>query len=87
MEISMKLTEYKTKHEHYFRDKDFKLQNEYKSYYNNNQLRTHCYFKDGERHGEYKIYNPDGSLDSKSYYSNGKNITDMYNKLKKWKSL
>jgi len=89
MEKFMKLKEYKNNYVHYFLDENDKLQGEYKSYYGNGQgqLYYKCYYKDSKRQGEYKRYSPDGSLKYKRYYSNGKDVTDMYNKLNVWKSL
>jgi len=87
MEKFMKLKEYKNKYEHYFVDGKGMLQGEFKLYHSNGQLEIHCFYKDDKIHGEYKRYYKDGSIDYKRYYSNGKDVTDMYNKLKKWKSL
>jgi len=69
----------------YFKNNN--IHGEYKEYYSGGQLWVHCYYKDNNRHGEYKRYYKDGSLNYIKYYSNDKDITDMYNKLKKWKSL
>jgi len=87
MEIIMKLKEHKTKRIHFFVDENGLLQGEYKSYHSDGSLYIHSYYKDDKRHGEYKQYNTDGSLECIEYYSNDKDVTDMYNKLKTWKSL
>ena len=87
MEKIMKLTEHKNEWRHYFQDENGLKQGEYKRYYSGEQLWIHYFYKDGKRHGECKEYNEDGSLDCKKYYSNGKDVTDMYLKLEKWKSL
>ena len=89
MEISMKLKEIKNKLTHFFEDEKGNIQGEYKQYYSNsnNRLFIHCYYKDGKLQGEYKLYNIDSSLKYTKYYSNGKDVTDMYHKLKTWKSL
>ena len=67
--------------------KDGKLHGEYKVYNKNGQLWIHYFYKEDIKHGECKRYSPDGSLDYTEYWSNGKDITDMYNKLNVWKKL
>jgi antitoxin component YwqK of YwqJK toxin-antitoxin module len=85
------LTEHKSETELYFVDESGKKQGEYKEWYDNGQLATHCYYVDGKLHGEYKewysngqtwvhCYYADGNRhgESKSWYSNGQTWVHCY---------
>jgi MORN repeat protein len=41
---------------------------EYKTWYENGQPRTLCFYKDGQREGESKIWYKNGQLDTHSFY-------------------
>ena len=56
---------------HYFEDENGKLHGEYKWWYDNGTLATHCYYEHGERHGEYKSWYYNGTLCEHCYYEHG----------------
>jgi hypothetical protein len=45
---------------------------EIKTYYNNEQLCVHCFYKGSKLHGEYKLYYENGKLQIDSFYKDGK---------------
>jgi len=49
---------------------------EYKEWWNDEQLYTHRYYKNGELHGEYKSWYYTGRLETHCYFKNGKIIKD-----------
>jgi len=63
---------------HYNMPKNFT--GEYKSWWDNEQLYLHRYYKNGELHGKYKQWHDNGQLWSFCYYKNGK----LNGELKEW---
>jgi antitoxin component YwqK of YwqJK toxin-antitoxin module len=66
------LTEHKSETEHYFIDENGQKQGEYKWWYENGQLRLHCFYVDGKRHGEFKRWHENGQLWMHCFYVDGK---------------
>ena len=66
------LTEYKTKKFHFFEDAQGRIQGEAKLWWDNGQLREHCFYVDDACHGEAKYWNEDGTLLSHTFWVNGK---------------
>ena len=52
------------------------LTGEFKWYYDNGQLRKHCFYKNGKVEGEYKLYYENGQLWEHCFYKDG-NITEV----------
>jgi antitoxin component YwqK of YwqJK toxin-antitoxin module len=44
---------------------------EYKDWYKNNQIRVHCFYKDGNKDGEYKIWYDNGQIWVHCFYKDG----------------
>jgi len=63
-----KLKHIKTKYKEYYKDKQHRIQGEYKYFHDreHTQLTIHSFYKDGKRHGE------------SEYYENGKLITHLF---------
>jgi antitoxin component YwqK of YwqJK toxin-antitoxin module len=78
----MSLKEIKTKTKHYFEDEFGNKHGEYKWWYENGQLRVHCFFVDDKVHGEYKWWYSDGQLREHCYIVDGK----QHGEYKEWHS-
>ena len=65
------LTEYKTDRHHFFLDAKGRYQGEAK-WWDNGNMWGHCFFVDGQCHGERKIWNEDGTLMQHYFYVHGK---------------
>jgi antitoxin component YwqK of YwqJK toxin-antitoxin module len=77
------LTEHKSETELYFEDEHGKKQGEYKwRWYSNGQLGIHCFYVDGNIHGEYKWWYSNGQLATHCYYADGK----RHGEYKEWYS-
>jgi hypothetical protein len=45
---------------------------EFKSWYDNGQMDTHCFYRDGQREGEFKTWHSNGQMDTQGFYRDGK---------------
>ena len=62
---------------HYFVDEKNEKHGEYKLYYNNGKINTHCFYKDDQLHGEYKWYWFGRQALQHLLYENGKLMKDF----------
>jgi hypothetical protein len=71
------LKEYKTDRVHFFKDDIGRYQGECKSWYDNGQLREHCFWLNGRRQGEYNWWYEDGTFLSHVFYVDGEVYRDL----------
>jgi antitoxin component YwqK of YwqJK toxin-antitoxin module len=77
----MALKEIKTETEHYFEDEFGNKQGEYKRWYSDGQIWVHCYYVDGNSHGEYKEWWYDnGQLFQHCFYVDD----NLHGEFKRW---
>ena len=74
------LTEVKNDRQHYFKDELGRRQGEYKSWYENGQLKDHDFFVDNYLHGECKRWWDNGHLQLHGFY----NTFDQAGEFKSW---
>ena len=72
------LTEVKINTLHYFEDAQRRLQGEYKRWWRRDgNLRVHCFFVNGKRHGEFKVWSKYGTLKYHEFWVHGGLYRDL----------
>lgn len=74
------LKEIKNKATHHFRDENDIAQGEYKTWFDNGDIRMHCFFIDGKVNGEFKMWRKNSQIYEHSFYVNG----DRHGECKLW---
>lgn len=65
------LTEIKNRNYHYFDDGQGRKQGEYKEWWSNGRLGTHCFYINNVMHGEFKEWHDNGLKWVECFYVNG----------------
>ena len=67
----------KNEYQEYWLNDKKQQHGEYKLWWPNGKLSTHCFYFNGKINGEYKLWGKDGELIDHEYWCHGKRVRDL----------